>query len=784
MLVGSGVAMAEVETGKAPSRGAAIYLERCANCHGEQGRGTDFHPPPLIGDLPVSALAKFIHETMPEGEPEECVDEEAELVAEYIHDAFYSPAAQDRINPVTVQFSRLTVRQLEQSLCDLLGSFDEQPAWTDERGLQALFFDNRRIGRWGPKTALIKRTDPAIDFNFGKDRPEGLPQRDEVKAKDGGAKYAPEEYGIRWTGAVIAPQSGDYEFIVETCNGVRMWVNHPRKEEGPAYTSEPTPLIDGLVRAGEEVVYRETIRLIGGRAYPLRIDFLRFAEPQGYIRLKWKRPGHAEEVIASRFLLPQEFPRQFVLTTPFPPDDRSQGYERGTSVSQAWQDAVTSAALETAAYTVADLLRLADVSDEDSPDERAEKIRDCCEQFVERAFRRPLSDVEKEFFISARFDGVREKAGVRRVVLMALMSSRFLYREHGQSGFDPHAVASWLSFTLWDSLPDAELLEAADEDRLHTREQIGEQVDRMLADPRALAKLREFTRQWLHLDRFSELSKDSERYPEFDARLSSDLRTSLELFLDDVLQSPDASFRRLMLDEEWYVNERLAHFYGVQAPESGGFEKISEDPENGFRAGVLTHPLLLSKFAYGDSSSPIHRGVFISQDILGRFLKPPPDDIELEIPETRENLTMRELVTMQTKPAACQGCHSMINGLGFSLEQFDAVGRYRLEEKSQPIDASGVYLDRVGKETTFNGARDLVRFLAESPECQDAFIQQLFQYLVKQPVRAFGPDRSTELRDHFAEHELNIRELVREIAISTALEMRRLEPPPETVSTR
>ncbi len=758
---------------------AVVYQQQCAACHGELGRGTATHPTPLTGDLSVAALSRYIHATMPEGEPEACVDEEAHQVAEYIHQAFYSPAAQARINPAVVQFSRLTVRQIEQTLCDLVGSFRSQPEWPQERGLQAAYFDNRRIGKWGPKTALISRTDPEINFEFGTERPEGMPQREETKDESGGAKYSPLEYGIRWKGAIIAPETGDYEFVLETCNGVRMWVNHPEDEGRSGYTSAPVPLIDGLVRAGEEVEYRETVRLIGGRAYPLRLDFIRFAEKQGYVRLRWKRPGHTEEVIAQRFLLPQLFPRQFVMTTAFPPDDRSEGYERGTSVSQAWQEAMTHAALETATETVTYSLRLAGVSDDDTAEQRAEKIRQFCEQFVERAFRRPLTSEEKAYFVESRLAGVRANAGIRRVVLLALLSPRFLYREHGLSEFDEHAIASWLSYVVWDSLPDAGLLEAARENRLQTREQLDEQVARMLQDPRAQAKLREFTRQWLQLDRFTEISKDSEVYPEFDAQMSSDLRTSLELFLEEVLQRPEASFRRLLLDEGWYVNQRLADFYGLELPEeapAAGFVKVTEPNQQAPRAGILTHPLLLSRLAYGNASSPIHRGVFLSKSILGRTLKPPPEDVELEFPEVEGKLTTRELVARQTSPAVCQGCHSMINGLGFSLEHFDAVGRYRHTEHSFPIDAAGVYQDRLGKEARFRDSRELVEYLAESAECRAAVVDQLFHFMVKQPVRAFGPQRSQELEDHFLQHDLNIRELLQEIAVRSALDMQHVNP--------
>ncbi len=789
LLGGWAGSLSAEEAPAALTGGAAVYQQQCAACHGELGRGTTTHPIPLTGDLSVAALSRYIHATMPEGEPEACIDEEAKQVAEYIHQTFYSPAAQARINPVAVQFSRLTVRQIEQSLSDLLGSFRSQPEWTQERGLQAAYFDNRRIGNWGPKTALISRTDPEINFDFGTERPEGMPQREETKDESGGAKYSPLEYGIRWKGAVLAPETGDYEFIVETCNGVRMWVNHPEDEGSTGYTSAPVPLIDGLVRAGEEVEYRETVRLVGGRVYPLRLDFIRFAEKQGYVRLKWKRPGHTEEVIPQRFLLPQLFPRQFVMTTAFPPDDRSEGYERGTSVSEAWQEAMTHAALETAAETVTHSLRLAEVADDDTPEQRAEKIRLFCEQFVERAFRRPLTAEEKAYFVESRLQGVRTNAGIRRVVLLALLSPRFLYREHGLSEFDDYALASWLSYVVWDSLPDAGLLEAARENRLQTREQLEEQVARMLQDPRAQSKLREFTRQWLQLDRFTEISKDSELYPEFDAQLSSDLRTSLELFLDEVLQSPEASFRQLLVDEGWYVNRRLATFYGLELPEeaaASGFFKVTESSDQAARAGILTHPLLLSRLAYGNASSPIHRGVFLSKSILGRTLKPPPEDVELEFPEVQGKLTTRELVARQTSPAVCQGCHSMINGLGFSLEHFDAVGRYRQTEHSLPIDAGGVYQDRRGEESTFRNSRELVEFLAESSECHAALVEQLFHFMVKQPVRAFGPQRGQELGKHFTQHDLNIRELLQEIAVRSALDMHHLtrKPTPQTAASQ
>lgn len=518
---------------------------------------------------------------MPEGSPQDCTGDDAAAVAAYIHEAFYSPAARRPARPPSVQFARLTVRQLEQTLCDLVGSFEERPPLTADRGLEVLVFGDRVTMTWSKETAVIARIDPELDLDLGESRPEGLPPREKEKAE----QFSPLEYGVRWQGSVIAPETGDYELILETCNGVRLWLDQVHESDRTGhYDVLPPPLIDAMVPDGKDVVHRVTVRLLGGRAYPLWVEFIRFVEPTSHVRLKWKRPGHAEEVIPARFLAPAQVPHPYVPQAAFPPDDRSEGFLRGTSISEAWQGAVTSAASETASHVARRLAALAGLEEADSPEARAAKIREFCELFVTRAFRRPLTDDDKKRFVTDRLAGVREDAGVRRVVMMALLSPRFLYREHGRGGFDDHAVASWLSFALWDSLPDEPLLAAAAAGELRSREQIAAQVDRMLSDPRTLAKLREFARDWLQLDQVAALTKDAAVYPEFDARLTSDLRTSLELFLDEVLASPDASLRRLLLDDHWYVNDRLARFYGLEPPGRGASRRFPAFPPTA-RAG-------------------------------------------------------------------------------------------------------------------------------------------------------------------------------------------------------
>jgi hypothetical protein len=211
------------------------------------------------------------------------------------------------------------------------------------------------------------------------------------------------------------------------------------------------------------------------------------------------------------------------------------------------------------------------------------------------------------------------------------------------------------------------------------------------------------------------------------------------------------------------------------------FQKVSFNPEE--RAGILSHPYLMATFAYTSTSSPIHRGVFLARNILGLSLRPPPEAFTPLPAELHPELTTRERVALQTRPQTCQACHGIINPLGFTLEHFDAIGRYREREGSRPINSKGTYQTRAGKTLEFSGVRQLAQFLAESEEAQDSFIEHLFHALVKQPVRAYGWEELADLRRFFVHHECNMRQLMVEIMVKTALRPRQ-EKATEPVSKR
>jgi mono/diheme cytochrome c family protein len=727
--------------------GAALFRDQCAPCHGKSGEGTGAYARALAGNMTVAQLSKYIAQEMPPG-PKKCSSADAKKIAPYIYDTFYSPIAQERSRPARVALSRLTVRQLKNTVSDLLVSFRQSPPVAEGEGLQAEYFKAKRFQE---KERIIQRVDPNINFDFGTQGPSG-------------GEFEPHQFSIRWSGSVIAPDTGMYEFVVRTEHGLRLWVNDRRK-----------PVIDASVKSGSDTVYRAPLYLIGGRRYPIRLEFSKSTQgvddtkkkigkpaPRASISLAWKRPKLAEEVIPARCLVPATAPEAFVVTAPFPPDDRSMGYEIGNSISKEWDDATTAAALETADYVVEHLADF--VRNTDDPT----LLKAFCRTFVERAQRRPLEDETAKIYVDKQFAAAPDvRTAVKRVVLLTLKSPRFLYRELETDSTDPYNVASRLSYTLWDSLPDEALLKAAAAGALRTREQVTAQAERMLDDPRAWDKQREFFHQWLKVDQYPDLTRDTTRFPTFGPAAATDLRTSLDLTVENIVKSPASDYRELLLTNKFYLNGRLAKIYGVTLPPDAPFQPVTLDPT--VRAGVLTHPYIMASFSYFKTSSPIHRGVMLARSVLGRVLQPPPAAFAPLASELHPKLTTRQRVALQTSPTACMACHGMINPLGFSLEKFDAIGRLRTTENGQPVDASGGYITKSGKTIKFTGSRDLAQFVANSDEAHAAFVEKLFQFSVKQPIRAYGPQTLSTLKKDFEANKYNIRRLVADIAASAAL---------------
>ncbi len=742
----------EFKQPQAWEKGKEIYQNLCIDCHGDQGQGVaGKYDETLYGDRSISSLTKVVAETMPDEHPEKCEGEEARLVSKYIFDAFYSPEARARNNPPRKELAHLTGRQFINSVTDLISYFQGSKNPGPSHGLKATYYKTRRTNN---ENKVLERIDSSVDFNWG----ESSPDIETTK---------PEEFAINWNGSVRVDETGIYTFKIVTENGAKLWVN-----------DNQNPLIDSWVSSSELKSDSGQIFLLGGRSYPMRLTYFKFKGKTGSIRLEWIPPGYASEVIPRHALFATSVAPTFILNTTFPPDDNSLGFERGVAVSKEWVRSTTMAGIEAARY-IADNIEFLAKSKKSHPQLRL-KIITFLEEFAALAFASPLSESEKRFFVrkflseKASLSEIRD--GVKMSVLLILKSPRFLYPEVGSGRIGDFKSARQISLALWDSIPDVELLRAASTGELATESGIRGQVARMTKDYRHKIKLHTFFHHWLHFDEAEDVDKDRSRFPGFNEHLMSDLKKSILHGVREIVWSEGSNFQRLLIDDSVYFNKRLAEFYkveGARFPDnkrpSRNDEFIKVSTHTKYRAGVITHPFITSTFSYYRSTSPIHRGVFLTRNILGRFLKPPPMAIEFMDGKFNPHLTMREKVTELTSSKTCMACHSIINPLGFSLENFDSVGRFQTHENEKLINAVSKYLDVDGEVFEISGPRDVGVYASQNRLAQLGFLDQLFHHLIKNPAAAYGPDTRNKLLEIFVDSNYHIRKIVEEIVAQAVM---------------
>lgn len=713
--------------------GKAIYDSKCAQCHGTTGQGVKEHfDDPLVGDLSVKELGTIIHETMPEGAPKSLTPEQAHTVAQFIHHEFYSPYAQLRNSPPKIAFSRLTADQFQRSVTDMMAiTTGRAQTWDHQRGLQRLIAQ----GEWNKDR---KEVEKKVDGNLVWDWPDAkpLPEVDH------------ERWQIRWSGTLIAPSTGVYEFILDSTINTKFFLNDER-----------TPLIDAGVVSYEKSTHAATIFLVAGQVYRMVIDASRHKEPKPRLSLTWKPPAGISEPIPERYLSPTWAPQVLVTSVQLPPDDASVGYERGTSVSREWFEAVVASAIEVGNQLSSDPKRWMP-KEANNPSE-IEQVKKWCGLWVSAALRRALSDEDKHRYIDSQFqDEPSIENAIKKTCILVLTSPEFQYP--AISGTPDEKNISRLALAFWDSLPDPWMIEKAAKHQAHTAEQLRPIIERMLKDPRFEHKLNRFFFEWLGLNTSRELSKSKDRFSMFDQAIESDLRQSLLMLLDDYSKE-DVDIRGLINTDTIYLNGRLSSVFGGGLAPDAHFQKLSMPQERA--AGVLSHPYVQAYYAYHDSGSPIHRGVFLTRRILGRTLRPPVDAILPISEESAPGLTTRQRVAKQTSGAMCQSCHRVINPLGFVFENYDAIGRFRTEEAAGPIDSAGSYVTSQGELINFANAKELAIFLSESPEVAQATVRQMFQFFIKQPLAAYGLDRNESLAKYLAEKGYQARPLMLEIGL-------------------
>jgi hypothetical protein len=372
------------------------------------------------------------------------------------------------------------------------------------------------------------------------------------------------------------------------------------------------------------------------------------------------------------------------------------------------------------------------------------------EAFAERAFRRPLTDDERSWLTetwAALPPAASLASRLETVVELILQAPQFLYAYAAgtPSGevnvLNGHERAQRLSYFLWDSLPDVDLLSAASSGALNTGAGMRAQAERMLADERAKPVLRSFLAEWLELDgavilpSLEDTPKNADLFPDFDGVLRSSMRREIEMFMDHVMFDENGSLEALFSSTRAYVNRPLAELYGVTGPASDDdWAWVDLDPAE--RAGMLTRAGFLAVHATQNVTSPIRRGVYMLTEVLCADLPSPPANVDNTPVEPTEGdaESVREATVKRTGLPACTGCHTEINELGFAFEHYDAVGSWQDEEAAtgSTIDATATISGAGdGVDGPVNGAIELSARLAKSPEVARCVTQKWFELALR-----------------------------------------------------
>jgi mono/diheme cytochrome c family protein len=420
------------------------------------------------------------------------------------------------------------------------------------------------------------------------------------------------------------------------------------------------------------------------------------------------------------------------------------------------------------------------VSTPATPDEEAESARRILLALMRRAYRRPVTSEDLqgpfELYEKGRAEGGFE-AGIEMAVSAVLVSPEFLFRvEQDPPGVPPNTVyrisdlelASRLSFFLWSSVPDDELLETAEAGNLHKPAVLERQVRRMLADSRSRALVNNFASQWLHLRNLAAITPDMRLFPDFDDNLRQAMRQETELLFESILRE-DRSALDLLRANYTFLNERLAKHYGIPHVYGSRFRRVSLDGDNS-RGGLLRHASILTVTSYATRTSPVIRGKWVLENILGVPPPPPlPDVPALKDNTVDGNLSVRKRLAEHRSNAICAACHNLMDPVGLSLEKFDAIGRRRDAESGTPIDASGGLPD--GDQ--FADVHGLEQALLKRPEIfVGTFAEKLLTYALGRGVESYDAPAIRAIVRQARPEDYRVSSLILGIVKSMPFQMR------------
>ncbi len=413
--------------------------------------------------------------------------------------------------------------------------------------------------------------------------------------------------------------------------------------------------------------------------------------------------------------------------------------------------------------------------------------RVCAQQFItsfgKRAFRRPLVEAEVTRLLGL-YDTVRAApisatyAEAARTLLSAILQSpQFLYHwelgstapiaEAGLLRLNAYEMASRLSYFLWGSMPDAELLAAADSGQLDTEAGGDAQVRRMLPSANTSRLVTGMVGWWIRTDKLASLQKQPSIMT-VTPELKTALRNEFEAFTADTLLKR-GSYLELLTSPNSFVSAPTASLYGLKG--NFGESSVPAALPNG-RVGLFSQAAFLSLEALPQEGSPVRRGKMVATRLLCRNIAPPPAGLDTTPPSVSPDVQTREAYAQHSVMPACAGCHAQMDPIGFAFEHFDAVGRYRDMEAGKPIDATGSIADLDGKEVSFNGVAGLMEAIANSEEGQRCFVQQMAQYGLNRSLGEFDVAPQEESFAAFKAASLDPRQLIPALAASKSFRYR------------
>lgn len=447
----------------------------------------------------------------------------------------------------------------------------------------------------------------------------------------------------------------------------------------------------------------------------------------------------------------------------FPPEDFVNGFKtqyQGQTISPLLMEAYSQAAEKIARNA----LRRASIP--------AKPTRDFVSTFGRRAFRRPLSAEELK-----RYQALEAKGGPQLAVEAMLQSPAFLFRleDTDDPALKPFAAASRLSFTLWASMPDDALLNAAGK-----REPLAAHAKRMIEDERTKENLDEFTSQWLRFDRILGTAKSRRIYPKFNREAAVAMTEEARRFIRDLAWS-DRNFMELLTDPHAYLTADLAAIYELPPP-TQEYQRVPFDAKSE-RAGLLGQALFLASTAKPDDTSPTARGLFIREQLLCQHVPPPPPGVDTNLPALSDDkpLTNKERLAVHLSNASCAGCHTLVDPIGFGFEKFDAIGGRReaarvffSEKKSEkgpkyielPLDTAG-YVAGL-PDAKFSNPKEIGAILAKTPVCQECIVKQVFRYTSGRLETRADHGQLHTWTERFRESQFRFKELMLSIALARA----------------